>query len=332
MPVPDYETLTLPVLRAFAAGAENVAQVLPILKADLRLGEEDAAALLPSGRKTVLADREHWARTYLSKTGLLESPRRNLHRVTQAGRDLLARNPARIDNRTLAAFDGFEDWRTSARGAQDAAGPATPAAIPPDAGQTPDERIGRAHAEIEAALRDDRLERMTWMPPPRFEALIPELLGAMGYDGGAKGAMTLTPASGDGGIDGIMHEDALGLDAVHIQAKRYAEGSRVGSPALQQFIGSLNGEGATKGVFVTTSDFSREAREYLRARAAAGGADQRARSGRVDDPARGRCARTGAVRPVHRGRGLVHRGLRRFSGSPCLRLGLGQARKREGPG
>lgn len=262
MPVPDYQTLMLPVLKAFAEGAENVSQIVPKLKAELGLTDADAGEMIPSGRKTVLVDRAHWARTYLSKAGLLESPKRNRHQITARGIAVLKSNPAKIDNSTLAQFPEFATWFAS-----DAAANTGLLGVGEahqfTAETTPEEQIARAHAELDAALQAELMELVIGLHPVRFERLIIDLLNAMGYGAGELAKSMLTKASGDGGIDGIIHEDALGLDAVYIQAKRYAPGSNVGRPAIQQFVGSLTGEGATKGVFVTTSDFSGEARAYL---------------------------------------------------------------------
>lgn len=264
MPVPDYETMMLPVLRAFSAGAKSVSECLPHLIKEFGITDEEASELIPSGRVTVLANRAHWARTYMSKAGLLESPKRNLHVVTERGRQLLAENPATIDNAVLSKFDGFADWRT--HGALDVPvgsenQPILADLLVPSA--TPEEEIERSFNQIQAALEADLLDRLHSMHPVRFERLILDLLKAMGYGAGSFGKHEMTKTSGDGGIDGIIHEDALGLDAVYIQAKRYQAETKVGRPAIQQFIGSLTGEGATKGVFVTTSDFSAEARGYL---------------------------------------------------------------------
>lgn len=264
MPVPDYETLMLPVLRAFAAGATSVTDCLPTLIVEFCISDEEASELIPSGRVSVLANRAHWARTYMSKAGLLASPKRNVHVLTDQGRSLLAENPTRIDNAILARFQGFEDWR---------GGTSPSGAIPPNAtptlsdlfaqSVTPEEEIDRAFKEIQRTLEAELLDHLHIMHPVRFERLILDLLKAMGYGAGSFGKHEMTKTSGDGGIDGIIHEDALGLDAVYIQAKRYQAETKVGRPAIQQFIGSLTGEGATKGVFVTTSDFSAEARGYL---------------------------------------------------------------------
>ncbi len=225
MPVPDYETLMLPVLRLFGEGVPNVAACLPRLRTEFALTEAEAAELLPSGRKTRLQDRAHWARTYLSKAGLLHSPGRNRHAITEAGRAVLANPPARIDNAFLARFAGFEDWRTAPQVVRN-----REAGEPADANPaaTPEETVAAAIAALDAALREDLVARLATLSPQRFERLILDLLSAMGYGGGDLSNARMTPTTGDGGIDGIIHEDALGLDAVYVQAKRYAPGNSVG--------------------------------------------------------------------------------------------------------
>lgn len=272
MPIPDYETLMLPVLRLFADGAPNVAACVPSLKAQFDISDEEAAELLPSGRVTVLQSRAHWARTYLSKAGLLESPKRNQHVITEKGREVLAANPERIDNSFLDRFEGFRDWRVRAAvgsGEVREGDTVTPAEMPIKAAdgvdhrQTPEDAMAAAYRVMNAALRDDLLALLQVMNPLRFEALILDLLAAMGYGGGSLANARTTKATGDGGIDGVIDEDALGLDAVYIQAKRYDPSYKVGRPDLQRFVGSLTGEGASKGVFVTTSDFSRDAVTYV---------------------------------------------------------------------
>ncbi len=263
MPIPDFQTAMLPVLRAFSNGAQSVAEVLPVLRTEFSISDEEAEELLPSGRITTLQSRAHWARTYLSKAGLLTSPSRNRHVITAAGRDLLASGVTRIDMKALERFPAYVAWKEKETTAEtQQTQPATQtgesAVI-----QTPEERIERDFADIQASLTDDLLSAVQGMTPKQFEQLIVDLLLKMGYGGGDRSMGERIGKSGDGGIDGIINEDALGLDAVYVQAKRYAPDSNVGRPALQAFVGSLTGEGANKGVFVTTSDFSREARDYL---------------------------------------------------------------------
>ena len=268
MAIPDYETFMLPVLRLFGAGAKNVSECVPKLKEEFAITDDEAAELLPSGRMTVLQSRAHWARTYLSKAGLLESPKRNQHVITARGREVLATNPTHIDNAFLDGFSGFREWRaratTEPTTQDEQEGPDVAAPVPHvETGQTPEDAMAAAHKVMNAALRDDLLALLLTMDPIRFERLILDLLAAMGYGGGDLGNGRMTRATGDGGIDGVIDEDALGLDAVYIQAKRYDPSYKVGRPDLQRFVGSLTGEGATKGVFVTTSDFSRDAVAYV---------------------------------------------------------------------
>ncbi|MFT7390176.1 MAG: restriction system protein [Paracoccaceae bacterium] len=262
MSIPDYQTFMLPVLRLLAQGCANVNECLPGLRTALAIDDAEAAELLPSGKQTVLASRAHWARTYLGKAGLIESPRRNLHVVTARGHEMLAQNPDRIDNAALERFAEFTAWKAAGR--KDADVPDEPLAPVSPGDATPEERLRAAYAEIESALADDLLQAVRQTTPARFERLVVDLLIAMGYGKGDPARGAAIGKSGDGGIDGIVNEDALGLDAVYLQAKRYAEGNTVGRPAVQGFVGSMTGESATKGVFVTTSGFSAGAVEYVR--------------------------------------------------------------------
>jgi restriction system protein len=272
MPVPDYQTLMLPVLRAFGGGITKVQDALPNLVEEFALSDAEAQELIPSGGMTYLLNRAQWARTYLAKAGLLTSPRRGFHQITPAGEALLRDPPERMDNTYLRqTYPQFDAWVTQARTPRAADDPseATPAqprdvAIDHIATAPPDELIRSAAAEIATTLADDLLSQLHGVTPQKFERVVLDLLKSMGYGTGDFGTSMTTRATGDGGIDGIIHEDALGLDAVYIQAKRYAPENKVSRPAIQQFVGSLTGEGATKGVFVTTSGFSAEARDYLR--------------------------------------------------------------------
>ncbi len=263
MPIPDFQAAMLPVLRAFGKGAQNVADVLPALRVEFHITDAEAESLLPSGRVTTLQSRAHWARTYLSKAGLLTSPSRNHHDITDAGRDLLTKDIDRIDMKMLEQFPSYVAWREKEQASTLSPMPADTVSVSNTPAETPEERIGRDFRTIESALSEDLLAAVQAMTPSQFEQLIVDLLLAMGYGGGDRTMGERIGKSGDGGIDGIINEDALGLDAVYIQAKRYAPENKVGRPALQDFVGSLTGEGANKGVFVTTSDFSKEARDYL---------------------------------------------------------------------
>lgn len=255
--------MMLPLLKQFAEGKTRVVDCLPALRKQFEITDDEAAELLPSsGHVTLISNRANWARTYLGKAGLLTSPKRGYHEVTDLGVKFLASNPIEISNKILEQFSGFLEWRQTGSKTDADEGSSTLAA-PSGQDQTPEDIIEAGYKTLNTALTDDLLFLLREMDPIRFERLILDLLTAMGYGKGDLANSHMTKGSGDGGIDGIIFEDALGLDAVYIQAKRYAADNKVSRPAIQQFVGSLNGEGATKGVFVTTSDFSSEARAYL---------------------------------------------------------------------
>lgn len=262
MPVPDFQTMMLPILKLISEGAKNVSECAPALQRQFAISEEEAQELVPSGQQTLLLNRAHWARNNLSKAGLLSSPERNHHIVTDLGRAVLSENPGRIDNAYLLRFPAFAEWRAQ-HGGNTSTQPKSETTSPEEETQTPEDSMETANRMLQSALRDELLSRLLDLTPQRFERVILELLSAMGFGGGRLENTHMTQGSGDGGIDGIIHEDALGLDAVYIQAKRYAPDNKISRPDIQRFVGSLNGEGATKGVFVTTSDFSREARDYI---------------------------------------------------------------------
>jgi restriction system protein len=256
--VPDYQSLMLPVLRAAAAGEQRIGAVVQSLGEELGLSEAARAALLASGRQSVFANRVHWAKTYLAKAGLVEPTRRGHFRLTQRGADVLAASPERIDNRFLSRFEEFRQF-------SDLSAQPTDEEVMPEpadaAEQTPDEIMRAAHRRIEAALAEELLDRVRAAPPEFFERLIVNLLLAMGYGGSAADAGRALGRSGDDGVDGVIDQDALGLDRVYIQAKRYAAGNSVGLGAIRDFFGSLDRHKAAKGLFVTTSSFTSSARE-----------------------------------------------------------------------
>lgn len=265
MAVPDYQTLMLPILKLIASGHETIPSYLEPLKKQFELSSEDCEQLLPSGKQTTLANRTAWARNYLSQAGLVEASKRGHYRLTGAGEKALASGIDKINKKYLTKFPKFLEFVERSKPADDKVDAAKPANRSEfsDNTETPEERIEAATKEIESALVGDVIEAVLNLSPFRFEKLVVDLLLAMGYGGGDLERGFQTQLSGDGGIDGIIHEDELGLDAVYIQAKRYAPDNKVGRPALNAFVGSLTGEGANKGVFVTTSDFSSGAREYV---------------------------------------------------------------------
>jgi len=263
MPIPDYQTLMLPVLSVAAAGETRVPIAANIIADQLGLSEDEREEMLPSGKQRLLHNRVHWAKFYMSKAGLIDSPKRGVFVASPSGLELLARKPERIDVETLKTFPTFgEFYGQAGSGSEPDQVSAAVAATNSDA--TPEEQIDAAHAVLTAALQAELLQRVLEQSPSFFERLIVELLVSMGYGGSHEDAARQLGKSGDGGIDGIIDEDRLGLDRIYVQAKRYAAGSSVGRPEVQGFVGSLVGLGAAKGVFVTTSTFSKQALDYAR--------------------------------------------------------------------
>jgi restriction system protein len=260
MPVPDYQSLMSHVLSASADGEVRIGDVVERLADQLALTPEERAELLPSGRQTLFANRVHWAKTYLSKAGLTEPTRRGYFRITDRGRQVLSSHPQRIDNTFLDRFAEFREFRE--KSAQASGHEQSQAQeVLEKSHDTPDEVMRAAHKQIEAALAQDLLDRVHAAPPAFFERLIVSLLLRMGYGGSATDAGRALGRSGDDGIDGVIDQDALGLDRVYIQAKRYGEGNNIGAGAIRDFFGSLDRHKATKGLFVTTSAFSPSAQE-----------------------------------------------------------------------
>ena len=263
MPIPDYQTLMLPVLSVAVQGETRVPDAAEVIANQLGLTNEEREQMLPSGTQRLLHNRIHWAKFYMTKAGLIESPKRGVFKASSLGRDLLATQPSRIDVETLRsypAFVAFHEASSAGIGRNDA--PAVEAASVSVA--TPEEQVDAAYAVLHAALKADLLNRILEQTPTFFERVIVDLLVAMGYGGSHEDAAKRLGKSGDGGIDGIVDEDRLGLDRIYVQAKRYAPNTSVGRPEIQAFVGSLVGLGASKGVFVTTSTFSNPATEFVR--------------------------------------------------------------------
>ncbi len=262
MSVPSYDAFMLPLLRALADGEEhNVRDLREQLAAEFKLTEVDRHELLPSGKVATFDSRLGWAKTYLEKAGLLTTQRRGSYRITDAGRDVLAKNPQRINKAFLLQFDSFRAFAT--RAAEEQPTRETEGAeTTPTSGVTPEEALERAHKEIRTKVEAELLDAVAKSSPRFFEKLVVELLVKMGYGGSLEDAGRALGRAHDGGIDGIIKEDHLGLDAIYVQAKRWQ--NNVGRPDVQAFAGSLEGERARKGVFITTSSFSNEACDYVR--------------------------------------------------------------------
>jgi len=263
MAIPDYQALMLPVLTVAAKGETRVPVAAAVIADDLCLSEDEREELLPSGKQRILHNRIHWAKFYMSKAGQVESPKRGLFVATEAGQKLLLTKPAQIDVETLKTYPAFNEFYDTSNSQTEGSVQSEPKIEPSKV--TPEEQIEAAHSTINAALKSELLARLLDQTPTFFEAVIVDLLVAMGYGGTHENAALRLGKSGDGGIDGIIDEDRLGLDRIYVQAKRYALDSGIGRPAIQGFVGSLVGFGASKGVFVTTSSFSQHAVEYANA-------------------------------------------------------------------
>lgn len=260
MAIPDYQSLMLPVLIASSKQEVRIGSLVEELADQLELAPEESSELLPSGKQTVFSNRVHWAKSYLSKARLVEITRRGHFRITERGRKLIESHPSHVDNKVLMQFEEFRQFRERSNGDNDQSSPITLPTIE-DQKQTPDEAMRLAHKQIETALAQDLLDRIREAPPDFFERLIVSLLLSMGYGGSTDHAGRTVGRSGDDGVDGVIDQDALGLDRVYIQAKRYAVGNNIGSGAIRDFFGSLDRHKANKGLFVTTSTFSPSAKE-----------------------------------------------------------------------
>lgn len=258
MAIPDFQTLMLPVLRASEAGEVKISDVVKQLADQFQLTPEERSALLPSGTQTTFANRVHWAKSHLGKAGLVELTKRAHFCITDRGREILSNPPERIDIHFLNQYPEFRAFRAINRAGEES--PVAGEAIQ-SVDMTPDELIRNAHGQLEEELGLELLARVTGAPPDFFERLVVQLLIAMGYGGSTAEAGKALGRSGDGGVDGVIDQDALGLDRIYVQAKRYADGNNVGPSAIRDFFGSLDRFKASKGLFVTTSSFSSSARD-----------------------------------------------------------------------
>ncbi len=259
--MPDFQSMMAPLLEELASGATlSTGELRAVLAARFALSAEDLGERLPSGRQATFDNRVGWATTYLKHTGLLERPARGRYRITERGRKVLAEHPAGINLKVLSQFPEFHEFRAAKGGPR----PAAPLPIPGsvDEGSTPEERIASAYGERRAAVAATLLERIYEQTPDFFERLVLDVLLSMGYGGSGSAGTDLLGRSGDGGVDGVIREDELGLDLIYVQAKRWQDGNVVGRPEIQKFYGALHGQRATKGIFITTSAYSKEAQGF----------------------------------------------------------------------
>lgn len=256
--VPTYEHVMLPLLISAKTGSiHRVIDALPFVADYFKLTPPAREETLPDGRNR-LRHRLEWARTYLKKAGLLEYPMRGTFRITPRGLEVLAKNPASIDSKFLNQFPEFREFKHPEK-SDDATEETTEIATSID----PEESLENSYLNLRREVEEELLEKIKISTPDFFEDLVIDLLVTMGYGGSRKNAGRAIGKAGDGGIDGIIDEDSLGLDVIYIQAKRWTDTS-VGRPEIQKFVGALQGHRAKKGVFITTSVFSKDAHDYVK--------------------------------------------------------------------
>lgn len=257
MGIPDYQSIMLPLLRYASDGKEHsLRETIEVLAEQFSLSEDERKQLLPSGRQATFDNRVGWARTYMKKAGLLESTRRGYFQITQRGLDIMRNPPGTIDNDFLEQFEEFREFQALKKDTTNES------EIPESSiTHTPEESLESSFQQVKQSLTSDILQTIKRCTPAFFEKLVVDVLVKMGYGGTRKDAGRAIGKSGDDGIDGIIKEDRLGLDIIYIQAKRWD--NVVGRPEVQKFAGALQGHRAKKGIFITTSSFTKDAEEYV---------------------------------------------------------------------
>ncbi|BCU13433.1 restriction endonuclease [Microcystis aeruginosa] len=261
MPIPDFQSIMLPLLKILADGkVYKYREIFEALVREFQVTEAERKEMLPSGQQEIFANRVGWAKTYLKKAGLIDSPQRATFVISEKGKEILSQNPARIDAKFLRQFPEFQEFNRVNK--QNETITLESNLSTSDQEQNPEELLENSYQEIRQALATDLLFILRKLSPDAFEKLVVELLVKMGYGGSIRDAGKAVGKSGDQWIDGIIKEDRLGLDIIYIQAKRWADNNAVGRPEIQKFVGALAGQGAKKGIFITTSYFTQEALEY----------------------------------------------------------------------
>lgn len=261
MAIPTYETCMLPLLKLLEDGKIHfMNEVIESLARYFKLTPEEREILLPSGRQKLFENRVGWARTYLKKAGLIISPQRGTIQITERGQEVLKNNPEKIDDKYLMQFEEFKNFRELSKKNQKSTEnkPLNPSIQE----KTPDEVLEEAYESLRYSLAENILDRLKTISASLFEKIVMDVLLSMGYGGGRNNAGVVTGKPGDEGIDGIINQDPLGLDVVYIQAKKWE--NPVSRPEVQKFVGALQGKSAHKGIMITTSRFTEEARDYVK--------------------------------------------------------------------
>ncbi len=262
MAIPDFQTVMRPILCSLKDGQERSSSwIYGQISDEFGLSPQEREELLPSKRQPVLNNRVAWALFHMKSAVLVESPKRGIYKLTARGHQAIKKNPLKVDMKTLAQFPEYAAMREKQKqGVSEVINLGLP--IVTESVVTPDEAIATAYQELRASLIQELLEKIKQSSPQFFEQLVVDVLLAMGYGGSQRDAGEALGKSGDGGIDGVIREDKLGLDVIYIQAKRW-EGT-VGRPTVQGFVGAIHGAKASKGVIITSSDFTSEARQYVK--------------------------------------------------------------------
>lgn len=259
MAIPDYQTIMLPFLKLVSDQQEHsLSEIVENLAQSFNLTEDEKKELLPSGQTPIFYSRVGWARTYLKKAGLIESIRRGVFKITQRGSEALRKNPQQVNDDFLKQYPEFIEFISTSKTDNTKTTKIETEII---SQQTPEESLEYGYQRIRQNLADELLNRVKSCSPAFFERLVVELLVNMGYGGSIKDAGKAIGGSGDGGVDGIIKEDRLGLDVIYIQAKRWEK--NIGSPEINNFIGALDRKGARKGIFITTSKFTSDAKSAI---------------------------------------------------------------------
>ena len=256
MAIPGFQSVMLPLLQLIGDKKEHsLRETIDALSKQFKLTEEERRKLLPSGKQPIIDNRIGWARTYMKKAGLIESTRRSYFCITERGLSILQQNLPEIKVKTLRQFKEFNEFHD--KKSDDTT---TTGNIPDEPSISPEEALEKAYLEVRENLASDLLGKVKGIAPKMFENIVIDLLVSMGYGGSRKDAGEAVGRTGDEGIDGIIKEDRLGLDIIYVQAKRWE--NTVSRPEIQKFAGALQGQRAKKGIFITTSNFSKDALEY----------------------------------------------------------------------
>jgi len=259
MAIPSYEEMMLPLLKHVSdQDTHPLSELREFLALQFKISDEEKNRILPSGVQTYFSNRVHWARTYLLKAGLIISPQRGYVKITSEGLNALKENPERIDSKYLEKFPDFQEFISKSLEKKSK----TNYKIIDHTTENPRELMESVYEKLRLNLMDELISNIKSCSPDFFEKLVVDLLLKIGYGGSRLDAGRAIGGTGDGGIDGIIKEDKLGLDTIYIQAKRW-EGT-VGRPEIQKFVGALLGQKAKKGIFITTSKFSPDAKEYVK--------------------------------------------------------------------